>query len=84
MTQVREQAEQRLRAADVSAVVGVDDGFVATAPYDSRQVTATVSGGPAELDRARTALTGLTNRPRSAPTKHCRTGGSPAPPSSAP
>ncbi|MDQ0963306.1 hypothetical protein QFZ66_007184 [Streptomyces sp. B4I13] len=60
VAQVREQAEQRLRAADVSAVVGVDDGFVATAPYDSRQVTATVSGGPAELDRARTALTGLT------------------------
>ncbi|MDQ0682027.1 hypothetical protein QFZ56_000990 [Streptomyces achromogenes] len=60
VTQVRKQAEQRLRAADVSAVVGVDDGFVATAPYDSRQVTVTVSGGPAELDRARTALTGLT------------------------
>jgi hypothetical protein len=60
VTQVRQQAEQRLRAAGVSAVVGVDDGFVATAPYDSRQVTATVSGGPAELDRARTALTGLT------------------------
>jgi len=60
VTQVREQAEQRLRVAGVSAVVGVDDGFVATAAYDSRQVTATVSGGPAELDRARTALTGLT------------------------
>ncbi|AVV45996.1 hypothetical protein C6376_36145 [Streptomyces sp. P3] len=60
VAQVREQAERRLRAADVSAVVGVDDGFVATAPYDSRQVTVTVSGGPAELDRARTALTGLT------------------------
>jgi hypothetical protein len=60
VTQVRKQAEQRLRAADVSAVVGVDDGFVATAPYDSRQVTVTVSGGPVELDRARTALTGLT------------------------
>ncbi|WNM31742.1 hypothetical protein RKE30_15655 [Streptomyces sp. Li-HN-5-11] len=59
MTQVRKQAKQRLRAAGVSAVVGVDDGFVATAAYDSRQVTATVSGGPAELDRARTALTGL-------------------------
>ncbi|MDX3233910.1 hypothetical protein, partial [Streptomyces sp. ME19-01-6] len=44
----------------MSAVVGVDDGFVATAPYDSRQVTATVSGGPAQLHRARTALTGLT------------------------
>ncbi|GAP51848.1 FtsX-like permease family protein [Streptomyces azureus] len=43
-----------------AAVVGVDDGFVAEGPYDSRQVTATVSGGPAELDRARTALTGLT------------------------
>ena len=60
VTQVRKQAEQRLRAAGVSAVVGVDDGFVATAAYDSRQVTATVLGGPAELDRARTALTGLT------------------------
>ncbi|WP_234329902.1 ABC transporter permease [Streptomyces viridochromogenes] len=60
VTQMRTQAEQRLHAAGVSAVVGVDDGFVATAPYDSRQVTATVSGGPAELDRARTALTGLT------------------------
>jgi hypothetical protein len=60
VTQVRKQAEQRLRAAGVSAVVGVDDGFVATAACDSRQVTATVSGGPAELDRARTALTGLT------------------------
>jgi hypothetical protein len=33
---------------------------VAEGPYDSRQVTATVSGGPGELDRARTALTGLT------------------------
>ena len=61
VTQVRKQAEQRLRAAGVSAVVGVDDGFVATAAYDSRQVTATVLGGPAELDRARTALTGLTS-----------------------
>ena len=60
VTQVRKQAEQRLRAAGVSAVVGVDDGFVATAAYDSRQVTAPVLGGPAELDRARTALTGLT------------------------
>lgn len=58
--QVRAQAERRLHAAGVSAVVGVDDGFVATSPYDSRQVTATVSGGPTELDRARTALTGLT------------------------
>ncbi|MGC9544792.1 FtsX-like permease family protein [Streptomyces sp. UG1] len=60
VTQMRTQAEQRLHAAGVSAVVGVDDGFVATAPYDSRQITATVSGGPDELDRARTALTGLT------------------------
>ncbi|MEU3936605.1 FtsX-like permease family protein [Streptomyces sp. NPDC029044] len=60
VTQMRTQAEQRLHAAGVSATVGVDDGFVATAPYDSRQITATVSGGPAELDRARTALTGLT------------------------
>ncbi|MGQ4406232.1 FtsX-like permease family protein [Streptomyces hayashii] len=59
-TQLRTQAERRLHAAGVSAVVGVDDGFVATAPYDSRQITATVPGGPAELDRARTALTGLT------------------------
>lgn len=50
-----------VRAAGVSAVVGVDDGFVGTTAYDSRQVTATVfSGGPAELDRASTALTGLT------------------------
>jgi hypothetical protein len=32
VTQVRKQAEQRLRAAGVGAVVGVDDGFVATAP----------------------------------------------------
>ncbi|MFC7895493.1 hypothetical protein [Streptomyces sp. NPDC057381] len=38
---------------------GEDDCFVATASYGSRQVAATVSGGPAELDRARTALTGL-------------------------
>ncbi|MGW0610458.1 FtsX-like permease family protein [Streptomyces sp. NPDC002788] len=60
VTQVRTLAEQRLHAAGVTAVIGVDDGFVAQAPYDSRQVTATVSGGPAELDRARTALTGLT------------------------
>ncbi|MFF5372977.1 FtsX-like permease family protein [Streptomyces sp. NPDC013187] len=61
VTQMRTQAEQRLHAAGVSAVIGVDDGFVATGPYDdSRQITATVSGGPAELDRARTALTGLT------------------------
>ncbi|WP_171109842.1 MULTISPECIES: ABC transporter permease [Streptomyces] len=61
VAQLRTQAEQRLHAAGVSAVVGVDDGFVATAPYDeSRQITATVSGGTAELDRARTALTGLT------------------------
>ncbi|MDO0938110.1 ABC transporter permease [Streptomyces sp. DG2A-72] len=59
VTHVRTLAEQRLHAAGVTAVVGVDDGFVAQAPYDSRQVTATVSGGPAELDRARTALTGL-------------------------
>ncbi|MEV3971319.1 FtsX-like permease family protein [Streptomyces sp. NPDC050698] len=59
VAQMRMQAEQRLHAAGVSAVVSVDDGFVATAPYDSRQITATVSGGPAELDRARTALTGL-------------------------
>lgn len=44
----------------MSAVVGVGDGFVATAAHDSRQVTATVPGGPAELDRARTAPTGLT------------------------
>ncbi|WP_141313288.1 FtsX-like permease family protein [Streptomyces spinoverrucosus] len=58
--QTRTQAEQRLHAAGVSAVVGVDDGFVATSPYDSRQITATISGGTAELDRARTALTGLT------------------------
>ncbi|MER7480241.1 ABC transporter permease [Streptomyces sp. NPDC126510] len=61
VTQMRTQAEQRLHAAGVSAVVGVDDGFVATAPYDSREITATVSGGPAELDRARTALAGLTS-----------------------
>ncbi|MDX3114945.1 MULTISPECIES: hypothetical protein [Streptomyces] len=81
VTQLRKQAEQRLRAAEVSAVVGVDDGFVATAPYDSRQVTATVSGGLAELDLARTALTGLTPDPGR---QHCCTGGSPAPPSSVP
>ncbi|MFF6780077.1 FtsX-like permease family protein [Streptomyces sp. NPDC012510] len=60
VSQMRKQAEQRLHAAGVSAVVGVDDGFVATSPYDSRQITATVSGGGADLDRARTALTGLT------------------------
>lgn len=81
VTQLRKQAEQRLRAAEVSAVVGVDDGFVATAHYDSRQVTATVSGGPAELDLARTAPTGLTPDPGR---QHCCTGGSPAPPSSVP
>ncbi|MFJ4080904.1 hypothetical protein ACIP2Z_18280 [Streptomyces iakyrus] len=46
-----------------SAVVGVDDGFMATAPCDSRQVTTTVSGGPAGLDLARTALTGLRRTP---------------------
>lgn len=60
VTQMRARAEQHLHAAGVTAVIGVDDGFVAEAPSDSRQVTATVSGGPAELDRARTALTGLT------------------------
>lgn len=32
---------------------------MATAPCECRQITATVSGGPAELNRARTALTGL-------------------------
>ncbi|KJK34349.1 hypothetical protein UK15_36515 [Streptomyces variegatus] len=59
-TQMRARAEQRLHAAGVTAVIGVDHGFVAEGPSDSRQVTATVSGGPSELDRARTALTGLT------------------------
>lgn len=59
VTQVRTLAAQRLHAAGVTAVIGVDDDLVAQGPSDSRQVTATVSGGPAELDRARTALTGL-------------------------
>ncbi|MFJ3509323.1 FtsX-like permease family protein [Streptomyces luteogriseus] len=59
VTQVRTLAAQRLHAARVSAVIGVDDDPVAQGSADSRQVTATVSGGPAALDRARTALTGL-------------------------
>ncbi|MDW8804912.1 ABC transporter permease [Streptomyces scabiei] len=59
VTHVRTQAAQRLHAAGVTAVIGVDDDLVAQGPSDSRQVTATVSGGPAELDRARAALTGL-------------------------
>ncbi|MFJ8470101.1 FtsX-like permease family protein [Streptomyces swartbergensis] len=59
VTQVRTLAGQRLHAAGVTAVIGVDGDPVAQGPSDSRQVTATVSGGPAELDRARTALTGL-------------------------
>lgn len=57
--QVRTLAAQRLHAAGVTAVIGVDDAPVAQGPSGSRQVTATVSGGPAALDRARTAMTGL-------------------------
>lgn len=43
---MRTLAAQRLHAAGVTAVIGVDDDPVAQGPSDSRQVTATVSGGP--------------------------------------
>ncbi|MBB5935634.1 FtsX-like permease family protein [Streptomyces zagrosensis] len=59
VTVVRAEAEQRLAHAGVRATVGTDDAWIATKGDRSRQVTADVSGGAAELDRARTALTGL-------------------------
>lgn len=59
LAKTRTLAEERLHAAGVTAVIGVDDDFVALGSDDSRQLTATVSGGPVQLDRARTAMTGL-------------------------
>ncbi|NUP17423.1 MAG: ABC transporter permease [Streptomyces sp.] len=57
---VQEEARHRLERAGITATVGTDNDWVAVGGgEDSVQVTATVTGGTENLDRARTALASL-------------------------
>ncbi|OEU96367.1 hypothetical protein AN216_20940 [Streptomyces oceani] len=60
ITQVRQEAGERLARADIEATVGTNDDWVATGTGEDteRQVTATVAD-PNQLDAAREVLTGL-------------------------